>query len=94
MLKLYRLILSASLVLMLPVSVLAQKPKTLKPGFNLFSAAQDVQLGKEAAAQIEKQVAVIDNRDLNEYVNRIGKKLAAQPEAGQFPYTFKVVYDK
>jgi Zn-dependent protease with chaperone function len=94
MLKLYRLILGASLVLTVPTAVLAQKPKTLKPGFNLFSTAQDVQLGKEAAAQIEKQVAVIDHRDLNEYVNRIGKKLSAQPEAGQFPYTFKVVYDK
>jgi len=94
MVKLYRSQLAACLLLLLPAAASAQKPKTLKPGWNLFSAAQDVQLGKEAAAQIEKQVAVIDNRDLNEYVNRIGKKLAAQPEAGQFPYTFKVVYDK
>lgn len=94
MLKLYRSNLAACLLLLLPAAVMAQKPKTLKPGWNLFSTAQDVQLGKEAAAQIEKQVAVVDNRDLNEYINRIGKKLAAQPEAGQFPYTFKVVYDK
>jgi Zn-dependent protease with chaperone function len=71
---------------------LAQLPK-FKPGFNLFSKDQDVQLGKEAAAEIEKQVEVVDNKELNAYVNLIGSKLAAQPQADKYPYTFKVVND-
>jgi predicted Zn-dependent protease len=72
----------------------AQKQRTLKPGWNLFSPQQDIQLGKEAAAEVEKQVAIVDNRELTDYISNIGKKLASQPEAGQFPYSFKVVYDK
>lgn len=86
--------LAAICVLVVAVPSFAQKPKNIKPGWNLFSPAQDVELGKEASAEIEKQVAVVDNPQLVDYVNRIGKKLVAQPEAGQFPYSFKVVYDK
>lgn len=86
--------LIAGVVVLAAAVSFAQKPKTIKPGWNLFSQAQDVQLGKEAAGEIEKQVAVVNNAQLVDYVNRIGKKLVAQPEAGQYPYTFKVVYDK
>jgi predicted Zn-dependent protease len=70
--------------------------KKLKPGFNLFSKEQDVQLGKESAAQIEQKMHVVKNKDLDNYVNRIGKNLTAQPEADaqSFPYSFKVVYEK
>jgi beta-barrel assembly-enhancing protease len=65
-----------------------------RPGFNLFSRDQDIQLGKEAAGEIEKQLEVIDNPELNAYLSSIGSKLAAQPQADKYPYTFKVVNDK
>jgi beta-barrel assembly-enhancing protease len=64
-----------------------------KPGFNLFSKDQDIQLGKEAAAEVEKQGDVIANRDLTAYINAIGAKLAAQPQADKYPYRFRVVND-
>jgi predicted Zn-dependent protease len=73
----------------------AQRQKSIQPSrWNLFSVEQDIQLGKEAAAEIEKKLHLVDNRELSEYVVRIGRKLAAQPEASQYPYTFKVVSDK
>lgn len=84
----------AVLLIAVPAAALGQdKPRTLKPGFNLFSLDQDVQLGKEAAAEIEKQVKLVPDKELNDYFQRIGKRLASQPEAGKFPYTFKVVLD-
>ncbi|MCW5981210.1 MAG: M48 family metalloprotease [Bryobacteraceae bacterium] len=64
-----------------------------KPGFNLFSRDQDVQLGKEAAAEIEKTVRLVNDRNLSAYIEGIGRKLAAAPEASNYPYTFKVVHD-
>ncbi len=64
-----------------------------KPGFNLFSRDQDVQLGREAAAQVERQMPVVRNPDLENYITSIGRRLMASPEAGNFPYTFKVVND-
>ncbi len=64
-----------------------------KPGFNLFTKDQDIQLGKEAAAEVEKQVEVVNNSELNAYITLIGNRLAAQPQAGKYAYTFKVVND-
>lgn len=69
--------------------------KKIQPSrLNFFSKQQDVQLGREAAAQIERQVAIVEDKTVNDYVVRIGKRLAAQPEADDYPYVFKVVYDK
>ena len=65
--------------------------KQFKPGWKLFSADQDMQLGKEMAAKVEQQYEVVDDSSIQEYIDRIGKALAAQPQAGKFPYTFKVV---
>lgn len=89
-----RTLRSGAAILLLSVALAAQGPRNLRPGFNLFSKEQDIQLGKEAAAQIEKEMTVITDPELNEYVRRIGQKLAATPEAGDFPYSFKIVHDK
>ncbi len=67
--------------------------RELKPGFNLFSKQQDIQLGREGASQIERQVTLARNAELNDYVVRIGRRLASQPQADQYPYSFKVVHD-
>jgi Zn-dependent protease with chaperone function len=79
--------------LLLAATAAAQGPRELKPGWNLFSKEQDIQLGKEAAAEVEKQYTVVKNQELVSYVQRIGAKLAGTPEAGGFPYTFQVVAD-
>jgi predicted Zn-dependent protease len=67
--------------------------KAPKPGFNLFSKDQDIQLGKEAAAEVEKQYRVVNDATLTAYVNDVGKRLVRSPHAGEFPYYFKVVAD-
>jgi len=71
----------------------AQKPK-LKPGFNLFSRQQDIQLGREAAAEISRQLTVVQNPELAAYLVNLGRKLATRTEAGDYPYTFALVHDK
>ncbi len=80
------------MVLILSGSAFAQL-KQFKPGFNLFSKDQDIQLGKESAAQVEQQLEIVKDPRLQAFIDRIGKRLAAQPQAGGFPYTFKVVVD-
>lgn len=73
----------------------AQGPTRLHPGFNLFSKEQDVQLGKETAAEVRKQMVVLHDPFLTAYVNKIGQRLAASREAQEsgFPFTFEVVAD-
>jgi beta-barrel assembly-enhancing protease len=77
------------------VSALGQGPTKLKPGFNLFTKQQDVQLGQEAAAQVRKQVKVINDPTLTAYVNAVGKRLMASKEAkaSGFSFAFQVVAD-
>jgi beta-barrel assembly-enhancing protease len=69
------------------------KHKDLKPGWNLFSKEQDVQLGREAAAQIEQQMPVVRDAQIQRYIESIGRRLASAPEADRYPYTFKVIND-
>src|SRR5438477_9466920 len=68
--------------------------KTLKPGANLFKPEQDVQLGQQAKAEIEKTKPILRDPTLDEYINNIGKRLAQSPRAGSFPFSFEAVQDK
>jgi len=72
-----------------------QGPTQLKPGFNLFTKQQDIQLGQEAAAEIRKKVVIVKDPVLNAYVNAVGKRLAASREAKDsgFTFSFEVVAD-
>jgi predicted Zn-dependent protease len=65
----------------------------LKPGFNMFSKQQDIELGKEAAAQVERQMQIVRDPQIVSYIQQIGRSLASQPQAGDFPYSFEVVND-
>jgi hypothetical protein len=72
----------------------ARKPGApLKPGFNLFSKQDDLQIGQENAKQVLQQYEVVKNQFVQDYVQRIGQKLAAAPEAkaSGFNFTFTVL---
>jgi beta-barrel assembly-enhancing protease len=85
--------LGIAVVLCAAVSASAQL-RNLKPGFNLFTADQDVQLGKEARAEVEKSKPILHDARLNQYLDRLGQRLAASPKTGKFPFTFEVVSDR
>ena len=81
-------------MLLLTAATLAAQSKKLRPGFNLFSQEQDIQLGKESAVEVEKKMKVLDNPELQAYIASVGKKLTSSADAGEFAYSFKVVVDK
>jgi predicted Zn-dependent protease len=86
-----------ALTITLSLCAWARRPgDELKPGFNLFSKQQDIQLGQQAAAEVRKQYRVAPNRELQDYVRRIGERLASQKEAREsgFTFTFTVINDK
>ena len=74
----------------------AQGLPKLKPGFNLYSKQQDVELGHAAAQEVAKKYQVVRDRDLQAYISRVGRRLISQPQAdaADFPYTFTLVNDK
>lgn len=65
----------------------------LKPGFNVYSRQQDIQLGAQAAQQVMQQVNVVQNRDLQRYLDAVGSRLAKAKAAGGYPYEFTMIND-
>jgi hypothetical protein len=65
----------------------------LKPGYNVYSKEQDIQLGRQAAQEILRQVDLVDNRTLQQYIDQIGARLARQPGAQDYPYEFTLIND-
>jgi beta-barrel assembly-enhancing protease len=70
----------------------------ITPPPNKYSPAQDVQLGQEAAAQAKKELPLLNDERVDDYVERVGARLAAAipPELrhAEFRYTFDVVNQK
>ncbi|HEV3470645.1 MAG TPA: M48 family metallopeptidase [Pyrinomonadaceae bacterium] len=62
-----------------------------RPGFNLFSPEQDVELGRRSAAEIARQVPLVRDEEVSGYVSRLGARLAAHAPGEKFPYQFQVV---
>lgn len=60
-------------------------------GINAFTVEQDVELGREAVAEVERELVLLRDREVTSYVDRIGKRLAQVSMLPDLPYTFKVV---
>jgi len=63
----------------------------IKPGFNLFSPAQDQEIGRQSADAAENQLPILNDKSIETYVDRVGKRLAAVAPGADYPYQFKVV---
>ncbi|MBI2682965.1 MAG: M48 family metalloprotease [Acidobacteriales bacterium] len=84
-------LLLAFSLLVTPLLEARYKPK---PGFNLFSQDQEIQVGQEEATKIPQQMPLVTDPQINAYVEKLGMKLAAQAPGYKYPYSFKVVNQK
>ena len=65
----------------------------LKPGWNMFSPQQDIEVGQQVSPDAERQLRMLNNARLDNYVNTLGRRLAANAPGEKYPYHFKVVND-
>lgn len=76
-----------------PIALFAQT-RVVAPK-NPYNESKDVELGRQAAQQAERQMPLLNDRDVQEYVERVGNRLVeaipAEFQHAQFHYTFKVV---
>ena len=70
-------------------SVMAQT--RIRPGFNLFSVEQDQEIGRQSAAEVERQLPLLSDTSTDQYVNAIAKRLADKAPGADYAYQFKVV---
>jgi hypothetical protein len=87
--------LAAGFAILVLVSVQWAFPQRtqLKPGRNLFSPQQDVELGRQVAQDAEQKLPMLNDSRVDDYLNRLGKKLAANAPGEKYPYQFKCVND-
>ncbi|HEX9893903.1 MAG TPA: M48 family metallopeptidase [Gemmatimonadales bacterium] len=77
-----------------PLSVPSKAQVTTKrtqPGFNLFTVEQDIELGRQSAAEAERRLTLLSNRNVDNYLNRIVQRLAAGAPGARYPYQIKAV---
>jgi len=59
----------------------------------LLSESQEIQLGRQSAAAAEAQLGLVDDPELQTWVQRLGSSLAQASERPELPWTFRVVDD-
>lgn len=66
----------------------------LDPGWNMYSPQQDVDVGEQASNEVAKQVLMLNNSRVDNYLNNLGQRLSAQAPGFNFPYVYKAVNDR
>lgn len=83
------------LVALITLACSARQPGSpLNPGFNLYSKQQDIELGRQAAQEVRQELDVVNNQELQRYLDGIGQRLAATDSAEDYPYTFSLLNDE
>ncbi len=84
---------AALLVLALSASGCSTNPATGKRQIAMVSEEQEIAMGREADQQVVQQIGLYQDQDVQAYVSRLGKQLAADSERPNLPWTFRVVDD-
>ena len=69
----------------------ATNPATGRRQLILMSEAQEIQIGKESDAEIRKQMGVYNDPQMQQYVSRVGLRLAKAAHRPNLPWQFTVV---
>ena len=65
-----------------------------KPGFNLFTPEQDIQMGRQSAGEVAQQVPLLQDERIVNYVRQLGARLAERAPGFNFTYQFNVIATK
>ncbi len=71
----------------------ATNPVTGRKELALITEQQEIAMGEEADKQVQASIGLYPDEELQAYVSRLGKELAARSERPHLPWTFRVVDD-
>jgi len=83
----------AALLLTLSLGACAINPATGGRMFSLVSEDQEIQIGQDAAAEVDASMGLYADSSLQAYVDSVGQALAAVSERPDLPWSFKIVDD-
>ena len=70
--------------------LLIGKRKINKRQINFYSLEKEVALGRQLAAEVDRQAKFIDDPIISEYINRVGQNIVLNSDA-KVPFTIKVL---
>src|SRR5215471_13957922 len=86
-------LLSLFVLLATPINLIAETK--VVPPKNPYKPEKDVQLGQQAAAEVERKMALLNDSRIQSYVENVGRRLAegipAEFQHPEFRYSYKVV---
>ena len=85
-----KMLTTAAVVLLAACST---NPVTGRREISLVSEGQEIQMGQEAAQQVEQSLGLVNDAELQAYVRRIGTELARASERPELPWRFGVIDD-
>jgi predicted Zn-dependent protease len=68
-------------------------PATGKQQLNLYSEAEEIEMGKQADEEIVASVGLYEDPELQDYVADLGMQIASSSERPHLPWSFKIVDD-
>jgi beta-barrel assembly-enhancing protease len=69
----------------------ADEPTPARAFYNTFTDEEEMALGRKAAEETDKQLPILVEPLLTEYVSRLGQKVAKESRRPQLEYSFKIV---
>lgn len=88
-------IVRSSAALLAALCLTAQERPTSSPdASNQYSPEKEAALGRQFAAEIKRQTRSVESTDVQDYLNRLGQRLAARmPTSSSVPFTFSVIVE-
>jgi predicted Zn-dependent protease len=83
----------AAALLLAALPACATNPATGRRQLSLVSEQQEIQMGQQADREIDAAVGLYRDPDLESYVQRLGKSLAAASERPNLPWSFEILDD-
>jgi beta-barrel assembly-enhancing protease len=80
----------SSRIALLMIATLPLFAANAHQGIDLYTIPQEVALGRQMSAEVEKQAHLINDPIISEYINRLGQNLAIHANA-DFPVTVKMI---
>jgi predicted Zn-dependent protease len=87
-------VLHVAVLMLAGRSLCAQQPPRPAPnGVNFYSLEKEAALGKQMAEEFRRHTAPVESPAVQDYVARLGQRIAAQVPDAKFPFTFSVIAD-
>jgi predicted Zn-dependent protease len=78
-----------AIALLAALPLIAQQP--VGSGVNFYSLEKEAALGKQMAAEVRGQATVLESAMAQDYLNRLGQRIAAQLPGERWTYSFSLI---